>query len=55
MNRSERLNEFALGATHRRTEDGPLYNAVTTSGNDVDDNVQDAVDGNDTSTAQYVI
>jgi hypothetical protein len=40
---SSRLNEFALGSTYKTEEDGPLKNAVTETGNDVDSNVQQAV------------
>jgi hypothetical protein len=39
-----RTDEFALGATYRRVEDGGLHNAVTETGNDVDSNVENAVD-----------
>lgn len=52
-----RLNEFALGATFQRDDNAPPINAVTQTGNNVDSNVEQAVadNGNDTSTAQYVI
>lgn len=42
-----RLNEFALGSTYRREEDGPLHNAATETGNNLDSNVRSAVDEHD--------
>ena len=39
----DRLNEFALGATYKTSENSGLSNAVTETGNNVDSNVQQAV------------
>lgn len=38
-----RKDEFALGATFKKTPDGELNNAVTETGNNVNEHVQRAV------------